>query len=181
MTGWNRPATSCSRLERAGDGVERLAAEQVEVLRGGGAVRDPDVLLRSELEEPLEPGARVLRPVALVAVREEQGEARGLLPLRAARDDELVDDDLRSVDAVAELGLPEDERLRRRHRVAVLEAERRVLGERRVVDLERGRCARQVLDRGDGLARVRVVSTRWRCEKVPRSVSWPESRIGIPS
>jgi hypothetical protein len=40
-------------------------------------------------------------------VREEQGEPRGLLPLRAARDDELVDDDLRSVDEVAELGLPE--------------------------------------------------------------------------
>jgi hypothetical protein len=101
----------------------------VEVLSSGGAVRDPDVLLRSELEEPLEPRARVFRPVALVAVREEQGQARGLLPLRAARDDELVDDDLCAVDEVAELGFPENQRLRGRDRVAVLEAERGVLGE----------------------------------------------------
>ena len=68
-----------------------------------------DVLLRAELEEPLQPRARVLGAVPLVAVRQQQRQARRLLPLRAARDDELVDHDLRAVDEVAELRLPEDE------------------------------------------------------------------------
>ena len=43
---------------------------------GGRAVRDPDVVLGRELEEALEPGAGVLRPVALVAVRQEERQAR---------------------------------------------------------------------------------------------------------
>ena len=47
---------------------------EVEVLRGRRAVDDADVLLRGELEEPLESRARVLRAVALVAVRQQQRE-----------------------------------------------------------------------------------------------------------
>ena len=58
--------------ERPRDDVERLTAEKMEELRGRRAVRDADVLLRAELEEPLEPRARVLGPVALVAVRQEE-------------------------------------------------------------------------------------------------------------
>ena len=95
--------------ERPRRRAERLQAQQVEVLGGRRAVRDPDVPLRRELEEPLDAGARVLGAVALVAVREQQREPGGLLPLREARDDELVDDDLGVVDEVAELRLPEDE------------------------------------------------------------------------
>ena len=121
-------------------------------------------------------------PVALVAVREQQRQPRRLPPLREAGDDELVDDDLRAVDEVAELRLPEHERLGRRDRVAVLEPERGVLRERRVVDLERRVAPR----RGAGSAcsaRRSPTScrTRCRCENVPRSVSWPVSRIGMPS
>ena len=145
------------------------------------AVGDADVVLRRELEEALEARARVLGAVALVPVRQQKRQARGLLPLRAARDDELVDDDLRAVDEVAELRLPEDERVGRGDRVAVLEAERRELGERRVVDLERRGRGRQVP--GAACASRPVTgswSTAWRCENVPRSVSWPESRIGNP-
>jgi len=143
--------------ERAGDGVERLSAEQMEELRRRRAVAHADVVLGPLLEEPLEPRTRVLRAVPLVAVRKEQREARGLVPLRPARDDELVDHDLRAVDEVAVLRLPDHEGVRRGAGVAVLEAERRVLGERRVVDLERGVGARQALDRNRRLARLGVV------------------------
>ena len=108
----------------------------MEVLGRCCRVRHPDILLRSQLEEPLQPGARVLRAVAFIAVREEQRQPRGLPPLRQPGDDELVDDALRVVDEIAELRLPEDKRLRRGHRVAILEAHRRGLGERRVVELE---------------------------------------------
>ena len=55
--------------ERPRRRVQRLPPQEVEVLARRRAVRDPQVLLGRELEEALEPGARVLRPVALVAVR----------------------------------------------------------------------------------------------------------------
>ena len=137
--------------------MPRLAPEQVEVLAGGGAVDDADVLLRGHLHEPLDARARMLGPVPLVAVREQQREPRRLPPLGERRDDELVDDDLRAVHEVAELGLPDDERVRARDRVAVLEAETAGLGERRVVDLERRDRVRQMLDRRVLGARLRVV------------------------
>ena len=113
----------------------------------GRRVRDPDVLLRGELEEALEASARVLGAVALVAVRQQKRQACRLTPLREARDDELVDHDLRAVDEVAELRLPQNERLRCRDRVAVLESEARIFRERRVVDLEGRRGVIEVLQR----------------------------------
>ena len=143
--------------QRPGRGVERLTPEQVEELRRGGAVRDPDVVLGSLLQEPLEPGARVLGPVALVAVRQQKRQSRGLAPLRATGDEELVDHDLSAVDEIAELRLPENERVGCGHRVAVLEARARVFRERRVVDLERRIGTGKVLDRRVRLAGVRVV------------------------
>src|SRR5579859_2586360 len=109
----------------------------MEVLRRRRAVGDANVLLRGQLEKALEAGARMLGPVALVAVREQQRQARRLAPLREAGGDELVDDDLCTVDEVSELRLPQDERLRCRRRVAVLEPDACVLRQRRVVDLER--------------------------------------------
>src|SRR6202022_2833679 len=96
-----------------------------------------------ELEEALEAGGRMLGPRPLVAVGQGQGEERGLAPLGQAGDDELVDDYLGGVDEVAELGLPDDERLRRLLAVAVLEAEAAHLRQRAVVQLERRRRARQ--------------------------------------
>ena len=52
-----------------------------------GVVRvgDPDVALGGELEEALQPGARVLRALALVAVRQQQREPRGEPPLGEPR------------------------------------------------------------------------------------------------
>ena len=60
-------------------------------------------------------------PVALVAVGQQQRQPRVLTPLRPACDEELVDHDLRAVGEVAELRLPEDERVRRGDGVPVLE------------------------------------------------------------
>ena len=79
---------------------------------------------------------RVVGTLALVAVREQQHDARALAPLLLGRRDELVDDGLRAVGEVAELGLPQHERVGALDRVAVLEAHRRVLAEQRVVDPE---------------------------------------------
>ena len=118
---------------------QRLLAQQVEVVRGRAAVGDADVVLGRRLQEALDAGRGVLGPVALVAVRQQQGEPRGLAPLGAPGHDELVDHDLGAVDEVAVLGLPQHQRLGRLGAVAVLEAHRGRLGERAVVQLERGR------------------------------------------
>ena len=139
---------------------ERLAAEQVEVLGRGGAVRDPDVALGRGLEEALDAAARMLGARALVAVGEQQREARGLAPLGEPGHEELVDDHLGAVHEVAELRLPQHERVGRLDAVAVLEAHAGLLGERAVVELERGVRVAQVLERAVALARLRVVEHR---------------------
>ena len=113
---------------------------------------DPDVALGRELQEPLEPGARVLRALALVAVRQEQREPGRQPPLGEPGAEELVHDDLGAVDEVAELGLPQHQRLGRRRAVAVLEAQRGQLAQRAVVQLERRERAGQPLDRRQPLA-----------------------------
>ena len=102
---------------------ERLAPEQVEVLGWGGAVGHANVALRGELEEALDAAARVLGAAALVPVGKQQREPRGLAPLGETGDEELVDHHLRSIHEVAELRLPQHQRLGRLRAVSVLEAE----------------------------------------------------------
>ncbi len=91
------------------------------VARGRRRVRHPHVARGAELQKALRPGRAVLRALALVAVRQQQHEPAGLPPLGLAGGQELVDDDLRAVDEVAELGLPHRQPVRRREAVAVLE------------------------------------------------------------
>ena len=82
------------------------------------------------------PGRGVLGPLALVAVGQQQHEARRLTPLVVGGHEEVVDDDLGAVGEVAELRLPRHQGVGGLHRVAVLETHRRVLRQQRVVDPE---------------------------------------------
>ena len=77
----------------------------------------------------------MLRPLALVAVRQHAHEPGHAQPLALARRDELVDDHLGAVGEVAELRLPQGQRVRLGERVAVLEAEHGLLRQHRVDDL----------------------------------------------
>src|SRR6185312_15184302 len=115
---------------------QRLAAQHVEILRGRGRIRHAHVLLRAHLQEALEPRARVFGPLPFVAVRQQQHQPAVLSPLGVVRHDELIHDGLRDVREIAELRLPQDNRIGRGHAVAVLESQHRRFGERRVVDLE---------------------------------------------
>ena len=54
----------------------RLAPQQVEILRRGRAVGDAQIILGGELQEALQPRAGMLRPLALVAVRQQQHQRR---------------------------------------------------------------------------------------------------------
>ncbi len=137
-----------------------LGTKEVEVLRRGGAVGDPNVLVARKLQVTLQARRGVLRALALVAVRQEQDEPRGTAPLGLPRDDKLVDHRLRDVREVPVLGLPQDERLLRVHRVAVLEADDGDLREGAVVDRERGLRLREMLQRHVGLIGFYVVEGR---------------------
>ena len=108
-------------------------------------------------QEALQARGGVLGARALVAVGQQQRQARGLAPLGEAGDDELVDDHLGGVDEVAELRLPQHERLGGLLAVAVLEAHARELRERAVVQLQRRQRVGQALDRADRLAGLGVV------------------------
>ncbi len=125
-------------IERLAHGAAHLAAQQVEELGGGRGVADLDVVLGGQREEALDARRGVLGALALVAVGEQQHEPRGLAPLVLGGHEVLVDDDLGAVEEVAELRLPDDQRVLVDHRVAVLEAERGVLGQQRVVEPELG-------------------------------------------
>ena len=50
--------------------AQSLTAQEMEILRGVGRLRDLDVVLRGELDEALDAGAGMLRALAFVAVRE---------------------------------------------------------------------------------------------------------------
>ena len=64
----------------------------------------------------------MLRPLPLVAVRQQQHQPAGLAPLGFGAGDELVDHDLRAVGEIAELRLPQHQRQRIGHAVAELES-----------------------------------------------------------
>src|ERR1700752_3540847 len=103
--------------------TQNLAAEQMKILRCVGGLRDLDVVFGGKLDEALDTGAGMFRPLAFVAVRKEHHDAGEEVPLGFAGADELIDDSLCDVDKVAKLGLPEDERFGVVTAVAVFEAE----------------------------------------------------------
>jgi hypothetical protein len=76
----------------------------------------------------------VVRALALVTVRQHQDQRGPLSPLLLRGGDELVDDGLCTVDEVAELRLPQDQRIRPLNGVAVLEAHGRVFRKQGVID-----------------------------------------------
>ena len=83
--------------ERPRPRVERLAAQQMEVLRGRRRVRDTDVLLGGRLENAPAPRARVLGAVAFCSYSGAlAASAVTSGSLGEAGDEELVDDDLRA-------------------------------------------------------------------------------------
>ena len=115
-----------------------LTSKCVEELGRGRRLDDLQVVFSAELQEAFEAGGGVFRTLAFVAVREKHDETARLTPLGFGRGDELVDHDLRTVGEVAELGFPDDERVRSFERVAVVEAEDGIFRERGIDQLDFG-------------------------------------------
>ena len=89
----------------------------------------------------------MLRPLAFIAVRQQADEARHAQPLALARRDELVEHHLRAIGEIAELGLPQHQRIGLGERIAVFEAEHGLFGEHRIDDLEAGLAVADVVQR----------------------------------
>src|SRR5581483_4355849 len=83
---------------------ERLPSQQMEILRGVRWLADLEVVGRSQLQKALDTRAGMLRTLAFVTVWQQQHQPREQVPLELAGDDELVDDRLRHVSKIAELG-----------------------------------------------------------------------------
>ena len=98
----------------------------------------------------------MLRPLTFVAVGQQDHEPGCLPPLVLGSHDELVDGDLGAVDEVTELRFPGHEGVLVHDRVPVLEAQRRVLGQQRVVDEELALAGVEVGERRVPLAGVVV-------------------------
>ena len=100
----------------------------MEVGRRGGRVADRHIVLGAQGEVPLDARRRVVRALTLEAMGEQQDHRGALTPLLLGTGDELVDDGLGAIGEVAELRLPEHQRVGSFDRVAVLKAHGRELG-----------------------------------------------------
>ena len=78
----------------------------------------------------------MLRPLALIAVRQEQRQATQSSPLGFAGADELIDDHLGPVCEIAELAFPDREGVGRGRCVAIFETEHSLFRQQRVDDAE---------------------------------------------
>ena len=63
------------------NGRPDLASQQVKVLRRSAGVADLDIVFGAQLQEALQAGAGMFRPLAFEAVRQEQHQAAQALPL----------------------------------------------------------------------------------------------------
>src|SRR5919109_729024 len=83
--------------------AQRLPPQEVEILRGRGGLDDLHVVLRREGEKPFQPRAGMFRSKALEPMRQQQHEAGQPTPFVFRAADELVENDLRGIDKIAEL------------------------------------------------------------------------------
>ena len=137
-----------------------LTAQEMKVRRGRRRTRHGHVVLGAQLKVALDSGGRMVRSLALVAVRQQQYHAGALAPLLLCAGDELVDDDLGTVGEVTELSFPEHERVGPFDRVAVLETHRGVLTQQGVIDPEASLVVAEIAERQPFLAVEPVVQHR---------------------
>ena len=153
----------------------------MKILRGGGRLADLNIVARRELQKSLDARAGMFRALAFVAVRQQQHDAGEQIPLVFARDDELVDDDLRAVGEIAELRFPQNQRFGIIAAEAVFEAEHGGFGESGIVDFEPGLAGRQMLRAERNSSSFSIsISAAWRWLNVPRRLSCPLRRTGMP-
>ncbi len=122
--------------QRLAEIAPHLPPEDVEIIGRRGAVGDLEIVLGAKLQIAFEPGRAVLRPLPFEPVRQQHDEAARAQPLGFAGGDELVDDALRAIGEIAELGFPQHQCLRIGERIAIFEAEHAEFAQGAVAHLE---------------------------------------------
>src|SRR5258708_40304644 len=108
----------------------------MEILRRRGWITNLKIVLGAELQETLKPRAGMFGTLAFVAVRQKQGQARGLPPLVFRGCNVLIDDGLRPVYEIAELRFPHYQGIAGHDRIAIFETEHTFFGKRTVKDFK---------------------------------------------
>ena len=129
----------------------------MEVLSGRSAVANLHIIFGAELQEAFNAGAGVLRPLALETVRQQQNKSAGLIPFRFRRAQELINNDLRAIDEIAELGFPKNESQRVGHAIAELKTHHRIFTEQAVNGLKLDLVWLQVLESHVAIAALVIV------------------------
>ncbi len=112
--------------------AQHLAAQQVEHLRRRRRDAHLDVVIRAQLQIALDAAGGMLRALPFVTVRQQHHQSAQAPPLGLARGDELVDHHLRAVGEIAELRLPDHQRIGLGGGITVFEGQHRLLGQDRI-------------------------------------------------
>src|SRR5262249_40600286 len=115
----------CRDDERLDELALHLASQHVKILGGSGEITNLNMVLGPCLQKALQPRARMLGALPLVAVRQQEHDSAGPLPFRFCRDDELIDDRLRAIGEITELRFPEAEHFWVVERVTVIKPKHR--------------------------------------------------------
>ena len=117
----------------------------MEDLSRCGRLHNLNVVLGTLRQEPFQAGAGVFRALPFVTMRQQQNQAAESFPLLFGTDDELIDDHLRDIHEVAELGFPQDQARRVIKTIAIFVAHDPDFGERAIDDIDRRLVGRQML------------------------------------
>src|SRR5579872_5343644 len=131
--------------QRLAPATQHLPAEKMEILRRGGWINHLDVLLRREREKAFETRTGMFGAAPFKTVRQQEDQARQPTPLVFRADNELIDNDLRGVDEVAILRLPENQAFGRIQAVTIIETKNTSFGQRAVEDIDRRLVRREML------------------------------------
>ena len=130
----NRKAVTQKTLRRHYDKrlarvTQHLPAKHMKHLRGIGRHAHLHIVFGAQLQKALESGGRMLWPLPLVAVRQQQRQSAQASPLGFARTNELIDYYLGAVDKIAKLAFPNNQCFRIGGAVAVFESKYSLLRE----------------------------------------------------
>src|SRR5581483_2147851 len=124
--------------QRLAEVPPHLPPKDVEVIRRRRAVCDLHIVLGTKLQVTLQPRRAVLRSLPFKSMRKKHDEAARAQPLCLAGGNELVDDALGAIGEIAELRLPQHQRLRVGQRIAVFEPEHAELRKRAIANFKAG-------------------------------------------
>ncbi len=137
--------------QRLAEVALELAAQDVEVVRRRRAVGDLHVVFGAHLQDSARAAPRNAPAPGPRSRAAAADEARHAQPLALARGDELVEHHLRAVGEIAELRLPQRQRVGLGQRIAVFEAEHGLFRQHRVDDLVARLLAAEMVERGVAL------------------------------